>query len=152
MARARHGGMRPEIKKLRDDIERWRRTRAKRSPMPKKLWATATVLARTHGVYRIAQDLDVNYQSLRTRVESGMGSSSKAGKRATRTPTSSPTFVEFGVTPVAMDAAVPEGGAVVEVRGPGGARLTLRLGAEATVDVGAVLSAFRGENPRRRRR
>ena len=154
MGRARREGLRPEIRRLRDGIERWRETRAKRSAMPEKLWEAATALARTHGVYRIAQDLHVNYQSLRTRVESGKGSSTKAGRRrrARRsTRTVSPTFVELGVAPAAVAAAVPEGGVVVEVQDPVGSKLTIRLGASSSVDVCTVLAAFRGEDRRGRR-
>ena len=46
---------------LRRRIERWRWTRAKRSPMPPELWMAATDLARELGAYRVARELGVGY-------------------------------------------------------------------------------------------
>jgi len=56
------------VNRLRNRIERWRRTRHKRSPMPAELWKEAVSLARTHGVYQIASELRLGYESLRKRV------------------------------------------------------------------------------------
>jgi len=39
-----------EIQALSRRIERWRRTRARRAPMPAELWDAAVAAARTHGV------------------------------------------------------------------------------------------------------
>jgi len=43
------------VKAVANRIEKWRRTRRKRSPMPEQLWLDAAVLARSHGVYRVSQ-------------------------------------------------------------------------------------------------
>ena len=43
------------VKRLRDQIERWRRTRAKRTLMPAELWSEAIVQARREGAYLVAQ-------------------------------------------------------------------------------------------------
>ena len=47
------------LTQLRGRIERWRCTRAKRSPMPAELWTAATELAQELGVYRVARELRV---------------------------------------------------------------------------------------------
>jgi len=70
MRRAKSDGLPPEVRKLHHQIERWRKTRTKRTRMPEKLWTLATALGRAHGVYRISQDLGINYDSLRVRVVS----------------------------------------------------------------------------------
>jgi len=111
----------PRIKPLRKQIERWRRTRTKRSAMPEVLWVAAAELARKHGVYAAAQALRLSYSSLRTRAEG-------AGDRRRARTESEPrqvTFVEL--PPAGLSAAAPPGGAVVEVVGPSGQRLTVRL-------------------------
>ena len=56
------------LDQLRRQIERWRRTRMKRSPMPAELWTAATDLARELGVSRVARELGVGYESLKERA------------------------------------------------------------------------------------
>ena len=71
------------IEPLRRLIERWRQTRAKRSPMPEPIWQRAVELAREHGVYATAQALGLSYGSLRTRTEAAAVSPRKAdGQRS----------------------------------------------------------------------
>lgn len=154
MRRAKSDGLRPEISKLRDQIERWRKTRTKRTRMPEKLWALATALARTHGVYRISQDLGISYDSLRVRVEqSGPGVASRGGRPRIRKAAAKrePKFVELAAMPTPV-AAIGADSTLVEVEDAAGSKLTIRLGDTSPVDVGSVLAAFRGEGRRRRRR
>lgn len=110
------------LEPLRQQIERWRRTRTKkRSPMPEPLWREAVGLALEHGVYAAAQALRVSYSSLRTRTEAA-GMVSRKGRRRGRSPT---TFVELALTPPVVGAA--PSGPVVEVTSPSGQRMTVRL-------------------------
>lgn len=111
----------PRIEPLRKQIERWRRTRAKRSAMPEVLWGAAAELAQKHGVYAAAQALRLSYSSLRTRAEAA------GDKRRARTERRPPqvTFVEL--PPAGLSEVAAPGGAVVEVVGSSGQRLTVRL-------------------------
>ena len=109
------------INPLRQQIERWRRTRTKRSPMPEPLWREAVGLARKHGVYATAQALRLSYDSLRTRAEAA-GAGHRRGNERGRSRT---TFVELEATP--MPVGVVSSGPIVEVTGPQGQRLTVRL-------------------------
>jgi hypothetical protein len=109
------------IDPLRQQIEHWRRTRTKRSPMPEPLWRRAVGLAREHGVYATAQALRLSYESLRTRAEAA-GAGPRRGKKRGRSRT---MFVELGATP--MPVGVVSNGPIVEVTGPQGQRLTVRL-------------------------
>lgn len=111
----------PRVEPLRKQIERWRQTRAKRSAMPNELWGAAAELAREHGVYAAAQALRLSYSSLRTRAEAARDA------RQARAESQPPkvTFVEL--PPAMLPAAADASGAVVEVVGPSGQRLTVRL-------------------------
>jgi hypothetical protein len=107
--------------------------RTKRSPMPEPLWREAVELAREHGVYAAAQGLRVSYESLRARAEAA-GVARRAVRKAAP-PLA--TFVEVRPAP-----AVAEGhmGPVVEVMGPDGQKLTVRLhGGE--LDLAALVQA-----------
>ncbi len=111
-----------QVTPLRQQIERWRRTRTKKqSPMPEPLWRGAVELALEHGVYAAAQALRISYSSLRTRAEVA-GVVSRKAKQRGRSPT---TFVELAVPPPAV-GAIPSG-PVVEVTSASGQRLTVRL-------------------------
>ena len=57
MARPNAGRTALELQRVRRRIDVWRWTRLKRSPMPEGLWAQATKLAETLGVWRAAQGM-----------------------------------------------------------------------------------------------
>jgi len=122
------------LEPLRRQIERWRGTRTKRSPMPESLWQGAAALAREHGVYAAAQELGLSYGSLRTRAEAEEPGRARAkGEGLARA-----TFVELGAGPIG--AAPMPGGLIVEVTGRSGQRLTVRLhGSE--LDVAELIRA-----------
>jgi hypothetical protein len=153
MKRAKSDGLRPEVRKLRDRIEHWRKTRAKRTRMPENLWTLATALGRAHGVYRISQDLGISYDCLRVRVEqSGDGVASRGERpQARKAAGKQPKFVELQAMPTPV-AAIGSDGTLVEVEDPAGSKLTIRFGDTSPVDVSSVLAAFRGEGRRRSRR
>lgn len=111
----------PRIEALCKQIERWRQTRAKRSPMPESLWRAAAELAREHGVYAAAQALQLSYASLRTRAEAA--AEPRQRRRGDQPPRA--TFVEL--PPAVLSTAAGAAGPIVEVWGPSGQRLTVRL-------------------------
>jgi hypothetical protein len=121
-ARAKLGG-------VRQRIEVWRRTRAKRSPMPQELWTAATELARELGVSRVAQELGVGYGSLKDRL----GANGGRGPGA---------FVEVDGA-LLLSAAPATARNEVELSDASGMKVVIRLGAGQAVDVGALLAAFR---------
>ena len=122
------------VEPLRTQIERWRQTRAQRSPMPEPLWRAAVELARKHGVYAAAQALRLSYDSLRTRAE-------EAGEPRQRRREGTPpqaTFVDL--PPALLSAAAGASGPIVEVVGPSGQRLTVRL-RSGELDVAELIRA-----------
>ncbi len=119
------------VKAVSDRIEKWRRTRKKRSPMPAQLWRSAAVLARCHGVYRISQALRVRFETLRSWT-------AKAAPLATKKQAAPAGFVEMALPVAAAEVAGP----VVELLDGDGAKLTIRLPAHSSVDVSGLASAW----------
>ena len=119
------------LQQVRRGIDVWRWTRLKRSPMPEELWAQAARLARSLGVWRVARDLGLCYESLKRRVE----------EKASRKETSAVRFVEVRGSDL-MNVASSDG-TVVELHATDGTRMTVRLGVGAQVDMMALMAAFR---------
>jgi hypothetical protein len=71
-----------EIQSLSRRVERWRRTRWRRSPMPAPLWEAAIAAARTHGVSAVVRETGIGYESLRQRCETTEPSGQEAGAPA----------------------------------------------------------------------
>jgi hypothetical protein len=120
------------LTQLRGRIERWRCTRAKRSPMPAELWTAATELARELGAYRVAREAGVVAQSLRDRL----GDHGEDGRRQAS------AFVEIDSAALFAPAAAAAR-AEVELSDASGVKVVIRLDAGESVDVGEVLAAFR---------
>jgi hypothetical protein len=120
------------LTQLRGRIERWRCTRAKRSPMPAELWTAATELARELGAYRVAREAGVGYQSLRDRL----GDDAEKGRPR------ADAFVEIDTAALfASPPATVRG--EVELSDASGMKVVIRLGAGESVDVAGLLGAFR---------
>ena len=134
MGQRRNAADAEDLARLSEDVERWRRTRAKLSPMPAPLWKAAIALARRLGVNPVKNALGLNYRALRSRVEAGGEFAASAGAPTAR-------FVELsGAQVLGVPAAT---GPEVEVCDALGARLTVRLVAGTQLDVARVVEAFR---------
>jgi hypothetical protein len=94
--------------------------------MPEPLWGGAVVLARELGAYGAARALGVSYDSLRKHAEAA-GVARRRVKQSQSSRTA--TFVELA--PVALPVGVGHSAPVIEVTGPRGQKLTVRLPAEA---------------------
>lgn len=106
-------------------LERWRRTRQGRSPLPEALWKSAAEAAREHGVSRTGQVLHLEYSKL------------KRVMNATRGRACSPTrFVELGPL-----AALGGDECVIELEGARG-KLRLRLRGSAAGDLAGLSRAL----------
>jgi hypothetical protein len=123
----------PDIERVRQRIEQWRRTRAKKTRMPEELWAAAVALARDHGIYAASRGLRVNYESLKTRLKGR-----RLEKRAPK-PASAATFIELGA-PLAF--AGGRAGATLELVDSTGAKLAVHLAAGDTVDLLGLAREF----------
>jgi len=54
-----------KMEQARQQLERWRSTRAHRSPIPEPLWALAVQLARRYGIFATARALRLDYTRLK---------------------------------------------------------------------------------------
>ena len=80
------------MRKVYRRLERWRRTRRGRTPIPKPLWVAAATVAREHGVFRTSKVLHLEFNKLKEFVQSA-----KPRKRTTTVP----QFVELVTAPPA---------------------------------------------------
>ncbi|MBI5383760.1 MAG: hypothetical protein HZA90_03645 [Verrucomicrobia bacterium] len=125
-------GLPAGVTELRERIERWRRTRERRTAMPAKLWAEAIRFSRRGRPYAVARALGVNFESLKRRMAEA-GARMPVGASA--------AFVELSGAQVLGAAAVPA--CVVELLDGDGTRLTVRLAGGAEVDVAGIVTAFK---------
>jgi len=117
---------------LRERIEWWRRTRVKRSPMPPEVWRVATELARELGVYRVAREVGVGYESLKERV----AAQGAPGARHAEAFVALDGAALFSAPPAPVRSEV-------ELSDASGTTMVIRLAADQAVDVAAWLAAFR---------
>ena len=101
--------------------------------MPEDLWGSAVVLARAHGVYRIAQALGLNYENLRRRV----ADSETAGGAGM---TGSSSFIELD--PRQWVPSRDSTGTVVELSAGDGAKLVIRVPVSGQVDLLGLANDF----------
>ena len=118
-----------ELDHVRDRLDSWRRTSGTRRRIPEDLWEEVAQLARAHGVHQVARALRLNYERVKRRA------SSSAGRLQSRK--ARPAFLELELAQPASNS-----GCVIELGDPKGARMTIRLPAEAPVDLGALAKAF----------
>jgi hypothetical protein len=122
------------VRRVRAQIEKWRQTRKKRSPMPEPLWDAAVELAQSDGVHPMARALRLNYQTLKCRVAIA-SSATRPGAGAPR------GFVELS-SPLPIAPVSPPSGPVLELSDGNGAKLTICLPAERELDVDRLAKAF----------
>src|SRR4051812_31803145 len=107
-------------------FQAWRTRRKVGTRIPRTLWAVAVRLAKTHGVYRTAVALGLDYYSLKKRTESP----------ATPRQSDGPAFVEF--TAPAMVAKQCQ----VELDNGSGATMRVQLVGYDAADVEALARGF----------
>jgi len=95
------------MRKVHGRLERWRKARRGRAPIPKGLWEAAGRVAREHGVNPTSKALGLEFNKLRTFAESGRVARAKV--------TAPPQFLEL------VSAAAANGAeCVIEMEGPRG--------------------------------
>ncbi len=87
-----------EMAKVSRRLERWRKIRRGREPIPKRLWSAAAAVAREHGINPTSKALHLEFKKLKEVVESG-----KPTKRK-RTARPMPQFVELMTTSPASNS------------------------------------------------
>lgn len=118
-ARSAENGVASEIvEELRVRIEAWRSSEDRGKRMPEELWQAAGTAAQRLGVFPVSRSLGLNYQTLKRRAY-------PSGESLPSKNVSHPGFIE--VAGFAPPNGIAPGEAIVEMIGPAGARVTVRL-------------------------
>lgn len=123
-----------EIVKLHRRVERWRRTRRQRAPMPGPLWESAVRLAQRHGVACVSRIVRLDYHSLKERLGS-------LNSQQHIEPGKSPAFVE-----VQLPFSAPGPEWLVELEHPRGDRMRIHINGAHAPDLAALIRSFRSTN------
>lgn len=120
----------PQIESVRQRLERWRRNRKQRSPIPEELWASAVDLGRSYGLAKTARALRLDYYSLKERIDAG-------DRQGPREISERPAFVELIPQPT---AAVSE--CTMELENRSGARMRIHLKGSGVPDLTGLSDSF----------
>jgi hypothetical protein len=119
-----------QLDSLRRRLERWRRNRKHRTPIPEEIWASAAGIAGEYGLARTARTLRLDYYSLKERVSAhGLPISPEGGAQ--------PAFVEFVPQ---VPATVSE--CAIELEDRSGARMRIHIKGSAIPNVIGLSDAF----------
>jgi len=86
------------MEKVYRRLERWRKVRRGREPIPNRLWVAAAAVAREHGINPTSKALHLEFKKLQQYVESGRPT------RRTRQP--APEFVELMTSPTVSECVI----------------------------------------------
>jgi len=75
---------------LKERIDYWRTTRAKKGAMPIELWQESVVLAKKHGISLVCKTLSLSYSDLKKKVKGNIVVSASKDKDSV------PLFVDIG--------------------------------------------------------
>ena len=120
------------VEQVRRRLERWREGRERGEPIPEALWGAAVELARECGIHRTAAALQLNYYSLKKRVE--LAGTERA------LPVRSPGFVELVGPTRARAGYFTE--CSVEFENGLGAKMRVHLRGADTADLVALSRTF----------
>jgi len=120
------------IEQIHDQLERWRRARQKRAPIPEAIWGEAARLARACGVSVVSKALRLNYPDLKRRAQTVTPADLPAR-------ISPPTFVELACGPSLVPVTAP---CVVEMENRAGVKMRISLPQAGSVDLAALVTAF----------
>ena len=120
------------LEQIERRFRRWRESRKRGERIPVALWVAAVGLARGHGVHRIAQELRVDYNGLKKRLERA-GGAARAGKLDTQ-------FVELFVAPAPTAAGMRE--CALELENARGAKMRVELNGNGLAGLAGLCSAF----------
>jgi hypothetical protein len=116
-------------------MDYWRRTRKKWERMPEELWAEATSLAKEIGINPVRSIFDLDYKEIKNRA---------ADSESNRSETSKIGFIELkSELQEAGETSGTRVGVEVEIRDPGGMRMSVRFPKGSEPDLVQIIEAFR---------
>ena len=144
MRRSRWTILPAKVEQIRDQLNDWRRTRQKRSPIPESIWQAAAALAAEHGLHRVAKALRLNYPDLKRRTEAMTSGGPPLKKAASVAESISPAAKNPASAFVALDwdpglVAAP---CVVEIENRAGMKMKISLRQPGGAELAALVAAF----------
>lgn len=122
-------------------FKRWRENRRRGEHIPPALWAAAVGLAKGHGVDRVAQQLRVDHDALKKRLEGSAGVAEHAHV-VRRSTALAPRFVEL--FSAAAPAVAGLGECVVEMENARGSKMRVALNGNGLAGLAGLCNAFWG--------
>ena len=121
---------RPTIKEVREQFQDWRKTRKKRTTIPKPLWQAAIELSRDYSINTISKTLGLSYTDLKRRIKAK--AMLKPDNQAV-----TPHFVEVDCRTMSREC-------IVEMENLNGARMEIQLKGDIGNDLLCLARAFWG--------
>ena len=129
----------PEMRKVYDCLQQWRRMHTGHLPIPEPLWTAAAELAREHGINATAKVLHLEYGKLKQRAEAAGATKGQAAKA--KASASGPHRAGAAAPPRFVELMAPQlGGSPecrVELEGPRG-RMRIEFKGLATAELVAL--------------
>ena len=132
-----------ELAQLKMQFDQWRAGRKVGQRIPLQLWASAVAAAVSHGTYRVAVELHLDYAVLKRRAAAALANAPANTPANAPTNQLTPRFVELFAPAGPMTAqrtSQPE--CVVEMANARGARMRVELNGQALAGLPALCSAF----------
>ena len=119
----------PTLKEVQEQFRNWRKTRKKRTSIPKDLWQAAVDLTQYYPIYTVSKSLGLSYTDLKKRIQASR-------KDVCSSPTPMMSFVELD-----LKETIP-GRCVIEMETPRGARLKMDFMGKVGIDLLKLAKAF----------
>jgi hypothetical protein len=117
------------LEQVKRRFERWRASRKRGQHIPRPLWDSAVILAKEHGLERIASELRIKYDGLKKQLE--------GGEVPGRAVVGEARFVEL-FAPTSVGACE----CVVELQNARGARMRIQLKGGDLAGLASLSSSF----------
>lgn len=119
----------PTLSEVKEQFNKWRRTRQSPRPMPEELWQAAVGLCAHYSISQISRELIVDYSTLKKRVSHK--------KKNTVTRVSRPDFIELDFAP---PATIPE--FVIEMEDSLGKKMRMHFKNKTDLDLAELVKVF----------
>ena len=136
-----------QLEQIRDQLENWRQTRQKRSPIPETIWQAAAGLVAEHGLHRVTKTLRLNYPDLKRRVTAAAITESSPSTKAAVGGNMAPGANHCAPAFVALDweACLAPAPCVVEIENHAGTKMKISLRQPGAADLAALVTAAFGK-------
>lgn len=121
--------IKPTLEEVQDKFRIWRKSRKKRTSIPRDLWQAAIEQTKSYSINTVSKALGLSNTDLKKRVEASRTDISCS-------PSPAATFVELG-----LNEAIP-GRCIIEMDTPRGARVKMDLMGTVGIDLLKLAKAF----------